>query len=146
MITIDSSKNLSENVKHAYNLSEKFNKISNSKIEIGSNDHLDLISRNTSFFSQLIEVLSKVNNLVEENFPSKKEEAEEIKMALHSLHSSLDLFVCKIKNHKLSNQSYFNSIEQLESENAQIIEYINDINDYVLSDDNMISDDFFVEE
>lgn len=146
MITLDSSNNLSENVKHAYDLSEKFNKVSRNKIEAGSDDHLDIISRNTYVFSQLIEVLSKVNDLVEENFPSKKEEAEEIKLALHSLHSSLDLFVSKIKGVKLSSESYCNSISKLESENSQILEYINDINDYVLSDDDLISDDFFIEE
>ena len=146
MVTINSNRNLSDNVKHAYNLSEKFNKIYNSKTEIGSNDHLDLVSHNTAVFSQLIEILSKVNDLVEENFPSNKDEAEELKLALHSLHSSLDLFVDKIKSHTLSNESYYNSIQQLKLENSQIIEYINDINDYVLSDDDLISDDFFVDE
>jgi hypothetical protein len=142
MITLDHN-NLSENVRHAYNLSEKFNKESRSKITPGSDDHLDIISQNTGVFNQLIGILSLVNNLVEKNFPSDKQEAEEIKLALHSLHSSLDLFVTKIK---VSDTSYSESVVQLEAETSQIVEYINDINDFVLSDEEFISDDFFIEE
>ncbi len=142
MITLDHN-NLSENVKHAYNLSEKFNKESRSKITPGSDAHLDIISQNTGVFNQLIGILSLVNNLVEKNFPSDKQEAEEIKLALHSLHSSLDLFVNKIK---VSDSSYSESVLQLEAETSQIVEYINDINDFVLSDEELISDDFFTEE
>ncbi len=142
MITLDHN-NLSENVKHAYNLSEKFNKESRSKITPGSDEHLDIISQNTGVFNQLIGILSLVNNLVEKNFPSDKQEAEEIKLALHSLHSSLDLFVNKIK---VSDSSYSESVLQLEAETSQIVEYINDINDFVLSDEELISDDFFTEE
>ena len=142
MITLDHN-NLSENVKHAYNLSEKFNKESRSKITPGSDEHLDIISQNTGVFNQLIGILSLVNNLVEKNFPSDKQEAEEIKLALHSLHSSLDLFVNKIK---VSDGSYSESVLQLEAETSQIVEYINDINDFVLSDEEFISDNFFIEE
>lgn len=142
MITLDHN-NLSENVKHAYNLSEKFNKESRSKITPGSDEHLDIISENTVVFNQLIGVLSLVNDLVEKNFPSDKQEAEDIKLALHSLHSSLDLFVNKIK---VSDSSYSASVMQLEAETSQIVEYINDINDFVLSDEEFISDDFFTEE
>lgn len=142
MITLDHN-NLSENVKHAYNLSEKFNKESRSKITPGSDEHLDIISQNTGVFNQLIGILSLVNNLVEKNFPSDKQEAEEIKLALHSLHSSLDLFVNKLK---VSDSSYSESVLQLEAETSQIVEYINDINDFVLSDEEFISDDFFTEE
>jgi hypothetical protein len=142
MITLDHN-NLSENVKHAYNLSEKFNKESRSKITPGSDAHLDIISQNTGVFNQLIGIVSLVNNLVENNFPSDKQEAEEIKLALHSLHSSLDLFVTKIK---VSDTFYSESVVQLEAETSQIVEYINDINDFVLSDEEFISDDFFTEE
>ena len=142
MIKLDHN-NLSENVKHAYNLSEKFNKESRSKITPGSDAHLDIISQNTGVFNQLIGILSLVNNLVEKNFPSDKQEAEEIKLALHSLHSSLDLFVNKIK---VSDSSYSESVLQLEAETSQIVEYINDINDFVLSDEELLSDDFFTEE
>lgn len=142
MITVDHN-NLSENVKHAYNLSEKFNKESRSKITPGSDEHLDIISQNTGVFNQLIGILSLVNDLVEKNFPSDKQEAEEIKLALHSLHSSLDLFVNKIK---VSDSCYSESVLQLEAETSQIVEYINDINDFVLSDEEFISDDFFTEE
>ncbi|OWP85373.1 hypothetical protein BWK59_00535 [Flavobacterium davisii] len=141
MITLDHN-NLSENVKHAYNLSEKFNKESRSKITLGSDEHLDIISQNTEVFNQLIGILSLVNNLVEKNFPSDKQEAEELKLALHSLHSSLDLFVNKIK---VSDSSYSESVIQLEAETAQIVEYINDINDFILFDEEFISDDFFAE-
>ncbi|QYS89715.1 hypothetical protein [Flavobacterium davisii] len=141
MITLDHN-NLSENVKHAYNLSEKFNKESRSKITLGSDEHLDVISQNTEVFNQLIGILSLVNNLVEKKFPSDKQEAEELKLALHSLHSSLDLFVNKIK---VSDSSYSESVIQLEAETAQIVEYINDINDFILSDEEFISDDFFAE-
>lgn len=142
MIVLDQN-NLSENVKHAYNLSEKFNKESRNKITPGSDEHLDLISENTGVFNQLIGILSALNDLIEKNFPSNKQEAEEIKLALHSLHSSLDLFISKIKG---ADNSYHDSIVQLEDENSQIVEYINDINDFVLSDGEAISDDFFNEE
>ena len=142
MVTVDHN-NLSENVKHAYYLSEKFNKESRIKITPGSDEHLDIISQNTGVFNQLIEILSLINNLLEKNFPSDKQEADELKLALHSLHSSLDLFVNKIK---VSDNSYSESVLQLEAENSQIVEYINDINDFVLSDEELISDNFFTEE
>src|SRR6218665_907104 len=124
MIKLD-QRSLSENVKYAYDLSEKFNKESKSKIALGTDEHLDLVSKNTKIFNRLIGILSLVNDLVEKNFPSNKEEAEDIKLALHSLHSSLDLFLSKIK---ASNNSYKESITQLETEISQIVEYINDIN------------------
>lgn len=142
MITLDQS-NLSENVKHAYNLSEKFNQDSRSKITLGSDEHLDLISKNTVVLNQLIETLTHVNDLVEKHFPTDKEKAEELKLALHSLHSSLDFYIHKIK---LSDGSYHNSISKLEAENSQIVEYINDINEFILSDDEFILDDFLSEE
>lgn len=141
MTTLDHN-NLQENVKHAYNLSEKFNKESRNKISIGSDAHLDIISENSEIYRQLVEILSVVNNLVEENFPSNKLQAEELKLALHSLHSSLDLFVDNIK---VSDGFYNEIVFQLENETSQIVEYINDINDFVLSDEELISDDFFTE-
>ena len=46
----------------------------------------------------------------------------------------------------MSDSSYSESVMQLEAETSQIVEYINDINDFVLSDEEFISDDFFTEE
>jgi hypothetical protein len=46
----------------------------------------------------------------------------------------------------VSDTFYSESVVQLEAETSQIVEYINDINDFVLSDEEFITDDFFTEE
>jgi len=138
------SNSLSQDVRAAYQLSEKFNKEA-FRIEAGSDTHLDIITHNTAIFSQLDSVLSKLNDLIEQNFPSNKEVAEELKLILHSLHSSLSLFIDKIKNTKFAKISYQDAIDSLETENAQILEYIEDINNYILLDEELITDNFFEE-
>jgi len=138
------SNSLSQDVRAAYQLSEKFNKEA-FRIEAGSDTHLDIITHNTAIFSQLGSVLSKLNDLIEQNFPSNKEVAEELKLILYSLHSSLSLFIDKIKNTKFAKISYQDAIDSLETENAQILEYIEDINNYILLDEELITDNFFEE-
>ena len=145
MIRQDSKNNLKTNVRQAYNLSERFNAFSKKSIIPGSDEHLDIISKHSDVLGQLVTMLSEVNDLVEQHFPAAKEEAEELNLSLHSLHSSLDIFISKIKSNILVANSYGNSLELLESENNQILEYINDINEFVLSEENEIDDSFLLD-
>jgi hypothetical protein len=142
MLTLNHNQ-LNENVRHAYDLTEKFNNELKSEMKAGSDEHLDLISTNTILFKELIQQLASVNDLIEENFPSNRKAAEEIKFALHSLHSSLDLFISKFKNDTLASKAYRDCILNLETETTQVIEYIQDINDFIISDEDFLSDDFF---
>ena len=88
----------------------------------------------------LISSLAVLNNLIEENSPKAIEETELIKFNLYSLHSSLSLLIDNLQKDNLFQKSYKNNIDLLIEENNQIIEYINDINEYVLSEDNSLED------
>ena len=120
-------------IHQAYQLSEKF--FQSNAPELGSDEHLDAINRNADFFKKLAQTLESVNNLIEEDFPKSKVDAEVIKVAMHSLHSSISIFIDKIRKSPVDAKSYIKCIDELESENMQLLEYINDINDYILSDD-----------
>lgn len=146
MIKQNSKNSLKTNVRQAYNLSEKFNTFSKKSIVPGSDEHLDIISKHSDVLNQLVSVLSDVNNLIEQHFPAGTEEAEELKLSLHSLHSSLDMFINKIKNNPFTAHSFSISLELLESENKQVFEYINDINEFILSDEDKIDDTFLLED
>lgn len=146
MIKQDSKNSLKTNVRQAYNLSEKFNTFSKSSVVAGSDEHLDIISKHSEVLTQLINMLSEVNDLIEQHFPSGAEEAEELKLSLHSLHSSLDMFIGKIKNNTVTANSFSSALELLETENNQILEYITDINEFILSDEDKIEDRFLLED
>lgn len=134
------TKNIRNKFKSTYNLSEKFNRTYSEIIRLGSDAHLDIISENTKQINLLISSLAVLNDLIEENFPKTIEEAELIKFNLHSLHSSLSLLIDNLQKDNLFQKSYKNSIDLLIEEDNQIIEYINDINEYVLSEDNSLED------
>ncbi len=130
------SRNIRNKFKSTYDLSEKFNR----NYSLGSDTHLDIISENTKQLSFLISSLTVLNDLIEENFPKTIEEAELIKFNLHSLHSSLSLLIDNLQKDDLFQKSYKNSIDLLIDEDNQILEYIKDINEYVLSEDNSLKD------
>ena len=121
-------------------LKEANGKKFNRNYSLGSDTHLDIISENTKQLSFLISSLTVLNDLIEENFPKTIEEAELIKFNLHSLHSSLSLLIDNLQKDDLFQKSYKNSIDLLIDEDNQILEYINDINEYVLSEDNSLKD------
>ncbi len=130
------SRNIRNKFKSTYDLSEKFNR----NYSLGSDTHLDIISENTKQLSVLISSLVVLNDLIEENFPNTIEEAELIKFNLHSLHSSLSLLIDNLQKDSLYQKSYANAIELLTDEDAQIVEYIYDINEYVLNQDSSLTD------
>lgn len=132
--------NIKNKFKSTYDLSEKFNRNYSEIIRLGSDAHLDIISENTKQLNLLVSALATLNDLVEENFPQTIEEAELIKFNLHSLHSSLSLMIENLQKNVLNFKSYKNTIDLLIDEDSQIVEYINDINDYVLSKDNSLTD------
>lgn len=134
---------LNRKIKDAYLLSESFSIKSKEVILHGSDKHLDQISETTKLFNELIDALSNLNDLIEENFPSKRDAANDLKFGLHSLHSSLLSFIKTVKNDKIANSSYNDCIARLEVECDQVVEYINDLNDYVISQEDLIADDFF---
>lgn len=134
---------LNRKVKDAYLLSESFSIQNKEVILQGSDKHLDQVSETTKLLNELIDALSNLNNLIEENFPSKRDTANDLKFGLHSLHSSLLLFINKVKNDKVANFSYNDCIARLKLECNQVVEYINDLNDYVISQEDLIADNFF---
>lgn len=133
------TRNIRNKFKSTYDLSEKFNRSYSEIIRLGSDAHLDIISENTKQLNYLVSALSVLNDLIEENFPQNIEDAELIKFHLHSLHSSLSLMIENLQKNALHFNSYKNIIDLLIDEDSQIIEYINDINDYVLSKDDSLT-------
>ncbi|MDR2121599.1 MAG: hypothetical protein LBP34_00600 [Flavobacteriaceae bacterium] len=133
------SRNIRNKFKSTYDLSEKFNRNYSEIIRLGSDTHLDIISENTKQLNLLVSALAVLNDLIEKNFPQSIEEAELIKFNLHSLHSSLSLLIDNLQKNTLNQKSYKSSIDLLIDEDNQIIEYINDINEYVLSEDNSLT-------
>ncbi|WP_257670018.1 hypothetical protein [Parapedobacter tibetensis] len=136
-------KSAKRKVRKAYDLSEEFNKKPLQEIIIGSDEHLDMISRETQELKKLITLIAKTNDDMENHFPRSKEIAEDIKPIMQLLHSSLTTFIGKVRNNKLIFNSFKGCIDQLEVENSQLNEYISDLNNYVISGNKVVSDDFF---
>lgn len=134
------SRNISNKFKSAYDLTEKFNRNFDEKIRLGSDAHLDIISENNKKLGVLVSDLSSLNDLIELNFPKTIEDAELIKFNLHSIHSALSLLINKLQKGDFNQKSYKNNIESLLDEDNQIIEYIYDINEYVLNKDDSLID------
>lgn len=124
-------------------MSERFVVKNKEVILHGSDQHLDQISKITTYFNELIQALTDLNNLIEANFPSKEKAANDLKFGLHSLHSSLIVFLSKLKNDNIAYLSYKKCIDRLEIECQQVSEYINDLNDYIISQEDVVEDDFF---
>ena|SRR5690606_26711811 len=130
-------------VKRAYDLSEEFNKKALQELLIGSDAHLDMISRETQELKKLIALMVKTNDDMEKYFPRSKEVAEDIKPIMQLLHSSLTTFIGKVRSSDLLCKSFGGCVDLLEIENAQLNEYISDLNNYVISGNKIVSDDFF---
>jgi len=138
------SKSLNNNVKRAYALSEEISgRSKNKKIQKGSDEHLDQIITTTKELNKLISVISKINNTIEETFPSKRKDAEELKIIIHALYSSITAFTTWMNKKHDTKSEYADCLENLRIEYDQLKEYIDDLSDYVISDDKLISDDFF---
>lgn len=134
---------LNRKVKDAYLLSERFSAQNRSVIMHGSDQHLDQINNTTKYFNELIHALTDLNNLIEANFPSGKKAANELKFGLHSLHSSLIVFISKLKSDKIAYASFKDCVDRLDIECQQVSEYINDLNDYVIAPGEVVADNFF---
>lgn len=143
IMNIVQTQTLNKKVKDAYLMSESF--IINNKEVIlhGSDQHLDQINSTTKYFNELILVLTNLNNLFEANFPSNEKAANDLKFGLHSLHSSLIVFLSKLKNDNITSSSFKDCINRLEIESDQLNEYINDLNEYIISQEDVVDDDFF---
>jgi len=132
-----------EKIFEAYDESEKlFQKAKSNTIVKGSDEHLDLISEIKPELKDIIAILGQVNDLIEVNFPSSsKPEAEDLKRSLHMLHSSVTMFFDALKSKQFYTESFPECINDLATEVSQLEEYIEDINNYVLSNDDAIADD-----
>lgn len=127
----------------AYDESERLSQKAKFRIIVkGSDEHLDMISEKKPGLDNIVTVLRSVNDIIENNFPSNDiTEAKEIKKLLHMLHSSVKLFSETMGNIEFYAASFPEALGQLNDEINQLEEYIQDINEYVLSEDNPISDD-----
>lgn len=123
-----------ERIVEAYNENERFSlEAKHHVIELGSDEHLDIISLFKPILNKSKTGLEEVNNLIEKNFPSgDKESAIELKKVLHMLHSSLTIFIENIKDIRFGVASLEADRERIVEETNQIEEYINDINSFVL--------------
>lgn len=122
-----------QRVKEIMYLSENLRKKNNFFIN-GSDDHLDYISSITKNIEILIVNLKSFNDSCESVFPNNKEDGEVIVNVLHLLHSGLSLAIENLK--KENPEGTFKScLSKLEIENNQLIEYIEDINEFIIYED-----------
>ncbi|MNK26450.1 hypothetical protein D3C87_447870 [compost metagenome] len=125
--------NKNEQMQFIFSLSEKL-KNNTKRIVVGSDEHLDFINDRTKDLNEVIHYLAKYNDLVEKHFPGNKEEAQRIMQDLHTAHSSVTLLIRSVEKYNRKN-SFYTCIERLKEENSQLVEYIEDINNFVLNDD-----------
>lgn len=102
--------------------------------KIGSDEHLDFIGERTKGLEKLVEVLGNVNSMVEKRFPTNKEYAKEVLEQLHVAHSATVLVIDSTKSIEYNN-CFKTVIKKLIIEKEQLVEYIDDINNFILSDD-----------
>ena len=122
-----------QRVKEIMSLSESLRK-KNSFFINGSDDHLDYISNITKNIEILNANLKSFNDSFESRFPNNKEDGEIIVKVLHLLHSGLSLAIENLK--KENPEGTFKScLNKLEIENNQLIEYIEDINEFIIYQD-----------
>lgn len=134
---------LNSKVKRAYILSENIVIKSRESYAFGSDAHLDEINKTTKVFNNLINALSKANDSIEETFPSDIESALNLKVQIHALQSSLDETIKWIRNNPHFTNCYTDCVNRLEIECDQIREFIEDLNDYVISNNRLVPDNFF---
>lgn len=129
-----------EEIKLIMSLSENLRR-KTTTFKLGSDEHLDFVSAITTELNSLIEKLRDFNDSFELMFPKDKKSSEFAVNVLHILHSGLSLAIEKLKSddHK---HAFKTCLENLKTEHNQIIEYIEDINEFILSDDeeNLLND------
>lgn len=122
-----------ENIKFVSVFSEKVRR-SQVSYKIGSDEHLDFISERTTALNKLIDVLEDINNMVETGFPTDKVKAKSVLQQLHVVHSATVLIIDSTKAIDYKN-CFKTVLKNLVDEKEQLIEYIDDINNFVLSDE-----------
>lgn len=119
--------------KSILHLSEDLRK-KNTGLKLGSDAHLDYISERTRKLEDLIVKLRDFNDDVEINFPIDKESADVIVYSWYILHSALTLAIDRLEQENY-NDSFVTCLSKLKSESNQLVEYIEDLNDFILSGD-----------
>ncbi|MGO1650242.1 MAG: hypothetical protein ACTHXT_12935 [Sphingobacterium sp.] len=114
-------------------LSEDLRK-KNIAFKLGTDEHLDYISERTKKLEDLIVELHDFNDNFELLFPNDKESGEVIVNSLHILHSALSLAIDRLEQENYKN-SFATCLGKLRSESSQLVEYIEDLNEFILSDD-----------
>lgn len=130
------SQNKNENIKFVSVFSEKVRRFAVS-YKIGSDEHLDFISERTDALNKLVDVLEDINDMVEKGFPTNKDKAKSFLDQLHVAHSATVLIIDSTKTINYKN-CFKTVLKKLEAEKEQLIEYIDDINNFVLSDEQNI--------
>jgi len=127
-------------VKHIMHLSENLSKQKSSYI-LGSDQHLDYINNKTKKLNSLIDNLRDFNDSFEDIFPNEKEDGELFINKLHLLHSGLSLAIANLSK-ELPKDSFKTCLKKLSIENNQIVEYIEDLNEFLLSEheNNLLND------
>ncbi|WP_343566334.1 hypothetical protein [Sphingobacterium sp.] len=126
-------------MKFIFTLTEKL-KNNRRRIVVGSDEHLDFINDRTKDLNRVIHYLAKFNDVIEKHFPNSKEDANKMLEGLHIAHSTVTLLISAVEKFNKKN-SFYTCIERLKEENSQLVEYIEDINNFVLNDDdNLLAD------
>ncbi|MGN5953725.1 hypothetical protein ACP6L2_03830 [Sphingobacterium lactis] len=127
-------------VKYIMHLSENLRKQKSSFV-LGSDQHLDYINNKTKKLNSLIDSLRDFNDSFEDIFPHEKEDGELFINKLHLLHSGLSLAIANLSK-EIPKDSFKTCLDKLNVENNQIVEYIEDLNEFILSEgENNLLDD-----
>lgn len=129
-----------QRVKYIMHLSENLRKEKSSFV-LGSDEHLDYINNKTKKLNTLIHNLRDFNDSFEDIFPNEKEDGEFFVNELHVLHSALSLAIANL-NREFPKDSFKTCLQKLTVENNQIVEYIEDLNEFIFAteDSNLLTD------
>lgn len=126
--------NLNNSIQRSYNgIYEITKNSSNSGKFLGTNEHLELVSGFNKELDGLLDELSELSDLIETTFPSNSEHAHE---SLKFLFENLGRLVSLVK--LLEDDADFANAHEsrlilLRNEVTQILEYIDDLQSFVLS-------------
>ncbi|MDM1299917.1 hypothetical protein HXZ94_15585 [Empedobacter falsenii] len=103
---------------------------------IGSDQHLDLVNSMNEYLDFWISEIQKINDFVEENFPAEKEYAKVLNKNLLEMYGGLNISLSLLKSNNSIYNSHITRYEALQEEANQILEYILDIERFILKKSN----------
>lgn len=106
-----------------------------SEFEFGSDEHLDYVLKVKQRIGELTSLLKRFNDEFETVFPKNKDESERALDTLYLINSTLSMLIDGIESFNVC-KSFNSAISSLRIENNQLIEYIEDVNEYVIKGEN----------